>query len=156
MKIKTSIVKTILTVLAMAIVAGGSQIAAYSMPCSQISAGGSTMSPAGKMFLTGALGVTPAGTVTAEKMTLHQGFIAQLNGLGGSCCSVAGDANTDYNTNIGDAVFLINYVFKGGPAPSCPAAADANADCSLNVGDSVFLINFIFKGGPSPACGCVE
>lgn len=31
-----------------------------------------------------------------------------------------GDANCDGSVNIADAVFLINHVFKGGPAPACP------------------------------------
>jgi len=29
----------------------------------------------------------------------------------------AGDANCDDDCNVGDAVYLINYVFKGGAAP---------------------------------------
>jgi hypothetical protein len=32
----------------------------------------------------------------------------------------AGDANCDGALNIGDAVYLINYVFKGGTEPCCP------------------------------------
>jgi len=31
-----------------------------------------------------------------------------------------GDANCDGKINVGDAVFLINYIFKGGPTPNCP------------------------------------
>lgn len=34
------------------------------------------------------------------------------------CCR-CGDVNGDGTANVGDAVFLINYVFKGGPAPDC-------------------------------------
>ncbi len=30
---------------------------------------------------------------------------------------VCGDANGDGSLNVGDAVFMINYVFKGGPGP---------------------------------------
>jgi hypothetical protein len=71
----------------------------------------------------------------------------------GSCCNKAGDANNDTKVNVGDAVFMINYVFKAGPAPSCKAQGDANADTKLNVGDAVYLINFVFKAGPAPKCG---
>jgi hypothetical protein len=35
------------------------------------------------------------------------------------CCDVPGDANNDGSLNVGDAVFIINHVFKGGPAPIC-------------------------------------
>ena len=69
------------------------------------------------------------------------------------CCIVAGDANADGSTNVGDAVFLISYVFNGGPAPDCAQSADANSDGNINVGDAVFLINYIFRGGPAPDCG---
>jgi hypothetical protein len=63
-----------------------------------------------------------------------------------------GDANGDGSANVGDAVFLINFVFKGGPAPEPLEAGDANCDGQTNVGDAVYLINFVFKGGPEPCC----
>jgi hypothetical protein len=71
------------------------------------------------------------------------------------CCNMAGDANDDEAVNIGDAVYLINYIFKGGPPPPCLDEGDANADCAINIGDGVYLINYIFKGGPPPICGCM-
>jgi hypothetical protein len=61
-----------------------------------------------------------------------------------------GDANRDDNINIGDAVFLINYVFKGGPAPDPVLAGDANCDVEVNVGDAVRIIDHVFKGGQAP------
>jgi len=70
-----------------------------------------------------------------------------------SCCVLAGDANADAVVNVGDAVFIVNYVFKGGTAPSCLPAADANADAVVNVGDAVYLVNYVFKGGSAPVCG---
>jgi len=63
-----------------------------------------------------------------------------------------GDANGDGMANVGDAVFLISYIFKGGPAPVPLAAGDANCDGQTNVGDAVYLIAYIFKGGPEPGC----
>jgi hypothetical protein len=63
-----------------------------------------------------------------------------------------GDANGDARINIGDAVYLINYIFKGGPAPDPLEAGDANCDYAVNIGDPVYLINYIFKGGPEPCC----
>jgi hypothetical protein len=32
----------------------------------------------------------------------------------------AADVNHDGKVNIGDAVYLIGYIFRTGPAPSCP------------------------------------
>lgn len=69
------------------------------------------------------------------------------------CCLIPGDANEDGLTNVGDAVFLINFVFRGGPGSGCRGSGDANVDCSVDVGDAVYLINYIFRSGLSPQCG---
>jgi len=60
-----------------------------------------------------------------------------------------GDANGDGSVNVGDAVFIINFVFRGGTAPD-PYQGDANGDGSINVGDAVYIVNFVFRGGPPP------
>ncbi|MCK5125025.1 MAG: immune inhibitor A [candidate division Zixibacteria bacterium] len=65
---------------------------------------------------------------------------------------ICGDANDDADVNVGDAVFLINYAFKGGPAPDPLEAGDANCDDNTNLGDAVYIINYAFKGGPAPCC----
>lgn len=69
------------------------------------------------------------------------------------CCIKPGDANHDGKVNVGEAVYIVNYVFKGGPAPQCKHEGDANADGKVNVGDAVYIINFVFKGGATPKCG---
>ncbi len=61
-----------------------------------------------------------------------------------------GDANRDATLNVGDAVFVVNYIFKGGPAPNPLLAGDANCDRTVNIGDAVYVINYIFKSGPAP------
>lgn len=67
---------------------------------------------------------------------------------------VAGDANADGTLNVGDAVYLINFVFKFGPPPFPYATGDVNCDGTANVGDAVYLVNHIFKGGDPPQeCG---
>ena len=65
---------------------------------------------------------------------------------------ICGDANGDKAINVGDAVYVINYIFKSGPAPAPVAAGDANCDGAVNVGDAVHVINYIFKSGPAPCC----
>jgi hypothetical protein len=67
---------------------------------------------------------------------------------------VCGDVNRDGNVNVGDAVYLINFVFKGGSAPNPLCTGDANGDKNTNVGDAVYLINFVFKGGRPPVETC--
>lgn len=68
---------------------------------------------------------------------------------------ICGDANGDEIPNVGDAVFLINFVFKGGPPPDPIEAGDANCDDLANVGDAVYMINFVFKNGPVPCAACL-
>jgi hypothetical protein len=63
-----------------------------------------------------------------------------------------GDANNDGTVNIGDAVYIIAYIFSGGPAPDpFPTyCGDPNGDCQCNVGDAVYIINYVFGGGSPP------
>jgi len=77
---------------------------------------------------------------------------ADNDGIGDVCDYMCGDANGDNTVNVGDAVSIINYVFKGGAAPDPLEAADANCDGDVNVGDCVRIINYIFKGGEAPCC----
>jgi len=65
---------------------------------------------------------------------------------------ITGDANTDGEINIADIVYLINYLFIGGPPPTPLVAGDANCDGKTNVVDVVYLINYLFIGGPPPGC----
>lgn len=64
-----------------------------------------------------------------------------------------GDADNSGALNISDAVYLIAFIFSGGPA-SVPVASagDANCDGTVNISDAVFLIAYIFSGGPRPPC----
>jgi len=69
---------------------------------------------------------------------------------------LCGDANGDGSANVGDAVFLISYVFKGGAAPIPLCAGDANGDGNTNVGDAVYMISYVFKGGAPPVATCCQ
>lgn len=64
----------------------------------------------------------------------------------------AGDANGDGKVTIGDAVYVVSYVFRGGPAPDVFDTGDANCDDKVNVGDAVYLVSYIFRSGPAPGC----
>ena len=61
-----------------------------------------------------------------------------------------GDANGDGKVTVSDVIYLINYLFKGGPTPNPLLAGDANHDDKVTVADVIYLINYLFKGGPSP------
>jgi len=65
---------------------------------------------------------------------------------------VCGDANWNGGVALDDAVYGINYIFKGGPAPWPLEAGDANCDHALDISDVVYIVNYVFRGGPEPCC----
>jgi hypothetical protein len=76
------------------------------------------------------------------------------DGIGDACDYLCGDANGDTAIDISDAVFLIAYIFLGGPPPSPVPAGDTNCDSANDISDAVYLISFIFGGGPAPCVTC--
>jgi hypothetical protein len=56
----------------------------------------------------------------------------------------AGDANGDGTANVSDAVYIINYIFLGGPEPVNFSAADVFYDCAINISDAVRIIGYVF------------
>jgi PKD repeat protein len=63
-----------------------------------------------------------------------------------------GDADSDDIVNMLDILFLINYLYKGGPIPIIQIAADADSSGSIDMLDILYLINNLYKGGPAPTC----
>lgn len=123
-----------------------------------ISGGGSIGGTSTNYGLSGTVSQTAVGGGTSDNFGLSHGFWQELAGEP-PCDCIPGDANGDMlfppytgGINVGDAVYVINYVFKGGPGPTPypVCSGDANGDCSSNVGDAVYLINYVFKGGPPP------
>jgi uncharacterized delta-60 repeat protein len=67
---------------------------------------------------------------------------------------LCGDAAGDGSISLSDAVFLIQYIFAGGPAPFPLAAGDADCSGDISLSDAVYLIQYIFAGGPAPCADC--
>jgi hypothetical protein len=63
---------------------------------------------------------------------------------------INGDANGDEDINVSDVVYLITYLFKGGPPPDPLEAGDVNCDQGIDVADVVYLISYLFRFGPPP------
>jgi len=71
------------------------------------------------------------------------------------CGFEPGNCNGDGIINILDITYLINYLYKGGPAPVPDGlgSGDASCDCTLNILDVTYLINYLYRMG-APPCGC--
>jgi hypothetical protein len=76
------------------------------------------------------------------------------NGVGDACDYVCGNVNNDSNNliNLLDIVYLIAYVYQGGPPPVYFEACDVNSSGSINILDIAYLIAFVYQGGPAPNC----
>jgi hypothetical protein len=99
----------------------------------------------------GTVGQTAAGAGVSASYRMYHGFWQDFGWE--SCCTLAGDANSNGTVSVGDAVFIISFIFRDGPAPLCRQQADANADGKISAGDAVRIISFIFRDGPAPVCG---
>nr|MBN2276831.1 dockerin type I repeat-containing protein [candidate division Zixibacteria bacterium] len=73
------------------------------------------------------------------------------------CDCRPGDANGSGTYNILDVTYLINYLYKSGPAPTpypiC--SGDANCNCAVNILDATYLISYLYKSG-TPPCTCEQ
>ncbi|MGB8656772.1 MAG: dockerin type I repeat-containing protein [Candidatus Zixiibacteriota bacterium] len=63
-----------------------------------------------------------------------------------------GDATSDGAVDAGDVVYIINYLYRGGPAPTPLVTADVTHDAILDVSDLIYLINYLYRSGSVPSC----
>ena len=61
-----------------------------------------------------------------------------------------GDASCDCEVDIDDVVYLISYIFSGGPEPCIYELGDPDCSYGVDIDDVVYLINYIFSGGDPP------
>jgi hypothetical protein len=72
----------------------------------------------------------------------------------GTSC-LCGDVNDDGVVQIADVVYLVTYLYLGGPPPDLMETGDANNDCVVNSADITYLLNYLFANGPPPECGWI-
>ncbi len=94
-------------------------------------------------FLLSNTGTAPFGQV-----------ISKLKSMLSSGTAGCGDADGTGVVSISDAVFLINYIFIGGPAPSPLSSGDVDCNEIITISDIVYLVHYIFMGGLVPCAGC--
>jgi len=79
-------------------------------------------------------------TVTVE-LTVTGGYV---------CGDVDGDGT---GPNVADLTYLVDYLFRNGPAPPEPLAADVDGSGGgPNVADLTYLVDYLFRNGPDPTC----
>lgn len=61
-----------------------------------------------------------------------------------------GDANDTSLVDLTDGVFILNFLFSGGPVPPCLDAADSDDNGTIVLTDAVYVLNFLFSQGPPP------
>ncbi len=70
-------------------------------------------------------------------------------------CPPCGDADGNGGVTVSDVVYIVNYIFLGGPPPVYDPAADADCSGIVNVSDVVYIVNYIFGGGPALCSNCI-
>ena len=66
---------------------------------------------------------------------------------------ICGDIDNDgEGPNIGDLIYLVDYMFNDGPAPVEMDAANVDGVNGIDVGDLVHLVDYMFNEGPPPSC----
>lgn len=74
---------------------------------------------------------------------------------GGGCCIFRGDIDhTGAVPDISDLVYLVTFMFSGGPEPPCMEEADVDGLAGgPDISDLVYLVTYMFSGGaPPPPC----
>ena len=84
------------------------------------------------------------------------------DGLGDECdiCCIGIRGNVDYDPAdeiiIADLVYMVDYMFNGGPEPPCWEEAELEPpfdDRAVAIQDLVYLVDYMFNQGPEPvAC----
>jgi hypothetical protein len=66
-----------------------------------------------------------------------------------------GDVNDDGIVNVADVIYLVSYLYRGGPPPiPMVCVGDVNNDEIVNVADIVYLISYLYRFGPEPSPYC--
>jgi len=101
-----------------------------------------------------------SGTPTSEGTISFTAIVTdEINGIGEKFFDfeinpdwICGDVNRDGDIDILDVVYIINYKYKGGPAPDPIESSNVNNDSVISILDVIYLINFKYKSGPELNC----
>ncbi|MCX6831745.1 MAG: dockerin type I repeat-containing protein [candidate division Zixibacteria bacterium] len=83
--------------------------------------------------------IIPGDIVNVRGANIHDGSVSIRLKFG-----VYADCNGDGRFNIADIVYLISYVYDGGPAPLDYLHGNVDGDDGVTIADLVFLIHYMF------------
>jgi len=98
-------------------------------------------------ILCGTVGQLAVGPGSSESFGVNSGFWQDV-GEG----FLRGDCNRDGVIDLGDVLYIVSYLYKGGPAPDPLWTGDCNCDEAIDLGDLLHLVAYLYKGGPAPSC----
>jgi hypothetical protein len=94
--------------------------------------------------------VNAGGQASAIGISQSDNFVVKVGFVYASFVN-RGEVTGDGLIDLGDLLFLISYLYKGGLAPCPVEAGDVNCDGIIDLGDILYLISYLYKGGPPPA-----
>ena len=130
----------------------------------QVLSSGGTKGSSASFGLQGTVGQTSVGEGRSASFEVRHGYWQDFASGGGTCCMGAIRGNVDMDggdvIDISDLVFLVDYMFTGGPPPTCAEEANIDGSCcasgsseslsDIDISDLVYLVDYMFNGGPAP------
>ena len=130
----------------------------------QVISSGGTDGSSDSYRLKGTAGQLTVGEGSSDSYDLKHGYWQDFASGDGTCCLGAIRGNVDMDPgdaiDISDLVYLVDYMFTGGPAPTCAEEANIDGSCcasgsseslsDIDISDLVYLVDYMFNGGPEP------
>ena len=113
---------------------------------------GGCQSSLGNMIVSATIGQGVIGDAKLGSGKVHAGFWQDFDKS-----YLCGDADASGDVNIADVVYVVDYIFNGGPAPSPYESGDVDCSGTINIADVVYLVNYVFVSGwPAPGADCED
>ncbi len=130
----------------------------------QVISSGGTDGSSASYRLKGTAGQLTVGEGSSDSYGLRHGYWQDFATGGGTCCMGAIRGNVDMDggdvIDISDLVYLVDYMFIGGPAPACAEEANIDGSCcasgsseslsDIDISDLVYLVDYMFNDGSAP------
>ncbi len=122
----------------------------------QVISSGGTKGSSASFDLQGTVGQTSVGVGSSASFGLQHGYWQDFTSGGGTCCMGSIRGNVDYDVgdaiDISDLVYLVDFMFSGGPPPPCfeEGDVDGSGAAPIDISDLVYLVDYMFTGGPAP------